>query len=98
MDRSEIENSKTTPPATQIDGHDFPAGTLASEQNDTLAVHGASQLAPTVTREVTPHSPEADRAPHRPWTEAPSGARVTEVHPHADAARPTWASNRTSRE
>lgn len=98
-DRSVIQNSKTAPVSTQIDGVTFPPASSAREQNDALAEHLSSQPAETVVQHITPHSSPEERAAgaggiggNHPVNNA-SGGRVTGVTPTSDAARPTWASS-----
>lgn len=61
-DNSVYENSKAAPPSTNIDGKDFDAGTPAVQQNDSLAEHGVSQPAPTITNPATCESSQFSTA------------------------------------
>ena len=60
-DRSTYENSKTAPPATNIDGKNLDAGTPAQVTNDALAEHIA-QVAPTLITPVTCESSQVETA------------------------------------
>jgi hypothetical protein len=77
-DRSALENTKSAPVSTSIDGTTFPPAAPAVQQNDTLAEHIGGSPGPVLVTHVTPHDSPVDRS-GRNFPDGASGAKVTPV-------------------